>query len=233
MDEGAGWRDDRPLPHLKGDTWNWVSTGPGHGIQLTRGAHHGRLVVTGDHRDDLGTPLDASDDIGGGQLYYSDDGGLTWNLGARHATSIRSTTVTVTNPGELAVVERTDGSLYVNARSSAACGYDERRLAALSTDGGQSFSGLSDPSVPGSVRAPFDRVPVSVLDAPPVFGSCSGCRPRTSAAPRTAYCSRLRPAPAAACRTGSNSPSARPATKGPTGRPPACWSAPTVPGTRT
>ncbi|TXS49081.1 sialidase [Streptomyces sp. t39] len=171
VDEGAGWRDDRPLPHLKGDTWNWVSTGPGHGVQLTRGAHHGRLVVTGDHRDDLGTPLDASDDIGGGQLYYSDDGGLTWNLGARHATPIRSTTVTVTNPGELAVVERTDGSLYVNARSSAACGYNERRLAALSTDGGRSFTGLPDPSAPGSVLAPFGRVPVSDLDAPPVFGS--------------------------------------------------------------
>jgi len=171
VDEGATWQNGAPLKkELKGENWNWVSLGPGHGIQLSRGAHHGRLVVTGDHDDTAGTS-DTTDDRAGGQLYYSDDGGLTWDLGAVYETPKQDPARVATYPREMAVVERTDGSLYVNARSHAACGYNERRLAALSTDGGKSFSGLPDPGKPGAFTAPFAHVPVADLDTPPVFGS--------------------------------------------------------------
>ncbi|MBW5484264.1 sialidase family protein [Streptomyces bambusae] len=144
IDEGAGWQNGASLAHLKSADWGWVSTGPGHGIQLSRGAHHGRLVVTGDHT--------TKDGKAGGQLYYSDDGGLTWALGAR--SDVGTSTA---HPAEPAVVETTDGGLYVNARSSARCNTNEHRLAATSSDGGATFA------------APF--APVPNLDTAPVYGS--------------------------------------------------------------
>ncbi|MFJ8013904.1 exo-alpha-sialidase [Streptomyces sp. NPDC096339] len=144
LDEGGSWQNSGELTQLKPADWVWVSTGPGHGIQLSRGPHHGRLVVPGDHT--------TTDGKAGGQLYYSDDGGATWALGARSDVATSEA-----YPGELSVAETTDGGLYVNARSSARCGTNEHRLAATSADGGATFA------------APF--APVANVDAPPVFGS--------------------------------------------------------------
>jgi sialidase-1 len=144
IDEGGNWHNGAPLPHLKPADWMWVSTGPGHGIQLSRGAHHGRLVVPGDHT--------TRDGKAGGQLYYSDDGGLTWALGA-HSAVDNSTAY----PGELTVAETVGGGLYINARSSARCNTNEHRLETTSTDGGATFA------------QPF--TPVANLDTAPVYGS--------------------------------------------------------------
>ncbi|MER7763443.1 sialidase family protein [Streptomyces sp. NPDC097619] len=68
LDGGLTWSAGRPLPQRKAPGWGWVSTGPGHGIQLSRGPQHGRLVVPGDHTSD-------NDSKGGAHLNYSDDGG--------------------------------------------------------------------------------------------------------------------------------------------------------------
>ncbi|MFI1659974.1 exo-alpha-sialidase [Streptomyces sp. NPDC020472] len=147
MDGGATWSASVPQPQLKAAGWGWVSTGPGHGIQLSRGQHHGRLVVPGDHTA-------GGDTTAGGQLYVSDDGGLTWSLGATSEAS-----KTGAYPGEPTVAETVDGSLYVNARNSAPthCLTNEHRLETVSTDGGASFA------------APFTQV--ADLDTSPVFGS--------------------------------------------------------------
>ncbi|CAM5270613.1 exo-alpha-sialidase [Streptomyces tanashiensis] len=122
-------------------------TGPGHGIQLARGQHHGRLVVPGDHTA-------GGDTTAGGQLYISDDGGLTWSLGAGSEAS-----KTGAYPAELTVAETVDGGVYVNARNSAPthCQTNEHRLETVSADGGASFA------------APFSQV--ADLDTSPVFGS--------------------------------------------------------------
>ncbi|MFI1715256.1 exo-alpha-sialidase [Streptomyces litmocidini] len=147
MDGGATWSASVPQPQLKAAGWGWVSTGPGHGIQLSRGQHHGRLVVPGDHTA-------GGDTTAGGQLYVSDDGGLTWSLGATSEAS-----KTGAYPGELTVAETVDGNLYVNARNSAPthCLTNEHRLETVGTDGGASFA------------APFTQV--ADLDTSPVFGS--------------------------------------------------------------
>ncbi|MFF8604758.1 exo-alpha-sialidase [Streptomyces sp. NPDC015346] len=153
MDEGKTWTGGAAIPGLRKDHWRWVAPGPGHGIQLSRGEHHGRLVITGDHDGSK------ADNLFGAQLYYSDDGGLTWHMGAVYETTGPVTGQRIPQyPREPAVVERTDGSLYVNARNSAACGYNERRLAATSTDGGQTFTADG-------------FKPVAGLDTPPVYGS--------------------------------------------------------------
>ncbi|MGK5531328.1 exo-alpha-sialidase [Streptomyces sp. URMC 129] len=144
-DHGGTWEEGGDLAALKPADWTWVSVGPGHGIHLTRGAHAGRLIVPGDH--------DTDDGGGGAQLYYSDDGGLTWALGAVHQV-----TPGEPHPGELTVAQRADGTLYVNARSSETCGTDEHRLGAVAEDGGTAF-------------AAGGFTPVEGLDAPPVSAS--------------------------------------------------------------
>src|SRR5690606_1835694 len=53
----------------------WYATGPQHGIELTRGRHPGRLVAGVNF---LGPDSGVSE----GGLAYSDDGGVTWTLGA-------------------------------------------------------------------------------------------------------------------------------------------------------
>ncbi|MEU9699831.1 sialidase family protein [Streptomyces sp. NPDC047981] len=152
-DGGTTWGEPRQLPTYMKPEWGWVSVGPGHGIQLTRGAHKGRLVVTGDHKN--------KDNLrAGAQLYVSDDGGQNWTLGAytdTPAVAPAGSTAVPQQPGEVALVERTDGSLLFNARDRLACGYNERRLDAESTDGGNSFTRGFEP--------------VGDLDSPPVFGS--------------------------------------------------------------
>ncbi|MFD5318678.1 exo-alpha-sialidase [Streptomyces sp. NPDC127098] len=139
-DDGLTWQDGGRLPGLKPPSWTWISVGPGHGIQLQRGPRAGRLVVAGDH--------DTHDDRSGGQLYYSDDGGLSWRLGA-----VWETVEELPHPVELSLVERVDGSLYINAR-----GLDNVRQAAYSEDAGESFAA-------GGFREVRD------LDTPPVSGS--------------------------------------------------------------
>ncbi|MFF1511183.1 exo-alpha-sialidase [Streptomyces sp. NPDC058326] len=147
MDGGVTWSPSVPQPQLKATGWGWVSTGPGHGIQLNRGPHHGRLIVPGDHTA-------GGDTTAGGQLYLSDDGGLTWKLGAGSEAPKSGAF-----PGELTVAQTVDGDVYVNARNSepTRCLTNEHRLQTVSTDGGGSFA------------APF--TPVRNLDTSPVFGS--------------------------------------------------------------
>ncbi|MFF8606967.1 exo-alpha-sialidase [Streptomyces sp. NPDC015346] len=147
MDGGVTWSPGVALPQLKPTGWGWVSTGPGHGIQLSRGKHEGRLIVPGDHTA-------KSDTVAGGQLYYSDDGGLSWELGATSEAD-----QTGAFPVEPAVAETAGGGVYVNARSSrpVPCTTQEHRLAATSADGGATFT------------APF--APVPKLDTTPVSGS--------------------------------------------------------------
>ncbi|MER7949550.1 sialidase family protein [Streptomyces sp. NPDC096079] len=147
MDGGLTWTASVEQKQLKAAGWGWVSTGPGHGIQLSRGQHHGRLVVPGDHTA-------GGDTTAGGQLYVSDDGGLTWSLGATSEVSKSGA-----YPGELTVAETVDGNVYVNARNSAPthCLTNEHRLETVATDGGGSFA------------APFTQV--ANLDTSPVFGS--------------------------------------------------------------
>lgn len=143
VDGGATWTDGTSLAGLKDPNWAWVSVGPGHGVQLTRGPNAGRLVVAGEY---------TTRDTAGAQLLYSDDGGLTWRRGASS-----SAPKTSPYPAELSLVELADGGLYVNARSSATCGTNEHRLTARTAPGGTAFT------------SPF--APVPNLDGPPVFGS--------------------------------------------------------------
>ena len=116
-DEGATWAKPTDItPAVKPRDWTWYATGPGIGIQL----QSGRLVVPCDNKV-AGTKAQQS------HVIYSDDRGQTWKLGG----------VVGPNCNESQLVERSDGSLLLNMRGYRA---NNRRLAAVSNDGGKTFS---------------------------------------------------------------------------------------------
>lgn len=117
--------------------WGWYATGPGHGIQLKRGAQAGRLVVPSDHT--IG-PDGSTSGIFGCQVVHSDDHGATWQLGA-----IQSTTNNLAPNENLAVelvAPAPDGGsyLYFNSRESGSVA--GTRAQGWSTNGGTSYAGL-------------------------------------------------------------------------------------------
>ncbi|MEV6272250.1 sialidase family protein [Kribbella sp. NPDC051936] len=143
-DDGKTWSTARNIgDQIDDPAWGWYATGPVHGIQLTRGAHAGRLVA--------GTNYDNGAGQNAGQLVYSDDHGVTWHKGA---TDLRSDAT----PQEISVVEKVDGGVYAGARNNAGTS-GASRMAAVSNDGGQTFSapfttiaGLTTPVVQGSLQ---------------------------------------------------------------------------------
>ncbi|MEZ6016803.1 MAG: sialidase family protein [Planctomycetota bacterium] len=121
-DEGATWSAPRELTDTtKRPDWTWYATGPGVGVQLTRGAHAGRFVVPCDH-------IEAGSKRYFSHVILSDDGGATWRIGGASARD---------RLNECQAAELSDGSLVLNMRN-----YDRAKRAravARSTDGGETF----------------------------------------------------------------------------------------------
>jgi sialidase-1 len=121
-DDGLTWSAPRNITaQAKMPDWEWVATGPGHGIQLTSG----RIIIPGDHT--VNSPL------GNGEMHshimYSDDHGQTWGIGATLPD----------NTDECTAVELADGTLYLNMRNNY---FKFKRAFAVSGDGGQTFGKL-------------------------------------------------------------------------------------------
>jgi sialidase-1 len=127
-DDGVTWSTPRDISAatMKPD-WDWVATGPGIGIQLTRGPHKGRLVIPSDHKRTLpGKQLEWNS-----YMMFSDDGGATWQI---------STPISA-GGNECQVIERADGSLLVNTRMQGH--WQGLRGIATSTDGGATWTAIT------------------------------------------------------------------------------------------
>jgi sialidase-1 len=158
-DDGRTWTKPREITaDVKDKGWTWYATGPGNGIQLTRGKYKGRLVIPCDHRVG-GTKEDKDgwDKAGRSHVIYSDDHGQSWRLGGATDYSMN----------ECAVVELNDGTLMLNSRSyrGKAC-----RGISLSRDGGQTWEPTTDdPALVESVcqasliRYPYTKSPQGSL----------------------------------------------------------------------
>jgi hypothetical protein len=124
-DDGVTWAEPREISETtKRLHWRWYATGPGVGIQLTRGPWRGRLIVPCDHS--LVTPADPTGY--NSHVIYSDDHGQTWQVGGIIRPAVN----------ECQVVELTDGTLLMNMRN-----YDRSqttRAIATSTDAGLTWS---------------------------------------------------------------------------------------------
>lgn len=122
-DDGVTW--SRPIEitaDVKKANWRWYATGPGNGIQLTRGSRKGRLVIPCNHNEPDGAKI-----VTRSHVIFSDDHGKTWHLGGVEDK--------LTN--ESAVVELANGSLLQNMRSYAK---QNRRAVATSEDFGATWS---------------------------------------------------------------------------------------------
>ncbi|MCP4452765.1 MAG: exo-alpha-sialidase [Planctomycetes bacterium] len=126
-DDGKTWSKPVEMPQLRKATWGWYATGPCHGIQLTRGVHKGRLICPANHSDRI---IQGNAQSYRSHIIYSDDHGVTWQLGGVHDT--------LTN--ESTVVELSDGSVMQNMRSYHG---KHNRAVAISQDGGITFGKLT------------------------------------------------------------------------------------------
>lgn len=134
-DNGATWSEPREITaDVKRPEWRHFVGGPGHGTQLTRGAHAGRLVIPGNHSR-APEPGGACPDkhLFGGHALYSDDGGATWHLGG-----VDEVTDGTVIPNETSATELSDGTVYFNTRDQHGSSPGSR-AATLSSDGGATF----------------------------------------------------------------------------------------------
>lgn len=124
-DDGKSWSQPKEITtSVKKENWTWYATGPVHGIQLEYGEHKGRLVIPCDH-------IEAESKKYYSHIIYSDDHGLTWQLGGRtHQDQVN----------ECTIVELSNGNLMLNMRN-----YDrtqKTRKVAISKDGGLSWGDI-------------------------------------------------------------------------------------------
>lgn len=120
-DDGVTWSPSREVTSsVKKPEWTWYATGPGIGIQT----QSGRLVIPANHAE-AGTGVHRS------HLFYSDDGGLTWTLGA----------IAVPGTNESQVVELADGRLMHNMRNHPPKAGENFRMVGISADGGRTYAG--------------------------------------------------------------------------------------------
>lgn len=142
-DHGKTWSEPVDISaQISRPEWAyWYATGPVHGIQLRRGEHAGRLVA----------PVyfsPPSETERGNGLIYSDDGGLSWRLGAVDTQDSELA-------GESTVVELADGRLYVSTRSGPRTFQHEgHRGFAVSSDGGETFDAqvAEETQLPGPIN---------------------------------------------------------------------------------
>jgi sialidase-1 len=122
-DGGQGWSKPREITAMLGNSQGILAVfGSGRGIQLRHGPHKGRLCVPGGKRWDGWS----------NQIFYSDDHGKSWKLGAAVPPAKESRKISVRN--ECKVAECPDGTLVLNARSMP------YRARAFSKDGGDSWT---------------------------------------------------------------------------------------------
>ncbi|MER6346745.1 sialidase family protein [Streptomyces sp. NPDC001595] len=153
-DDGRTWSAPRPLgPRILPPDWNsWYATGPGHGIQLTRGAHAGRLVFGVNAETFDGNRVTA----GHAALMVSDDGGDHWRIGATDTWPVAADGTFRQRPSELTMTERADGAVLVGGREQEGTDLGHRTQA-VSSDGGDTYD------------APFEALPE--LATPQVQGA--------------------------------------------------------------
>ncbi len=150
-DDGLTWSQplDVTATTKRPERATTIASGPGIGIQLTRGAHKGRLII----------PFNEGP-FGSWQNYavFSDDAGQTWRYGEDVPGALLSNGKSQIN--EVQMAELSDGSVRLDSRQF---GGAKVRRTSVSRDGGQTWtpvgemSELTDPScMAGILRYSFD-----------------------------------------------------------------------------
>jgi sialidase-1 len=118
-DDGETWSTPTEITaDVKMKSWGWYATGPGHGIQITRGKYKGRLVFPCDHE---------ARKRPGSHVFVSDDHGKSFALTQRAGWEMN----------ECEVAELIDGRLLLSMRNNLG---KEQRAFSISEDGGGTWS---------------------------------------------------------------------------------------------
>ena len=131
-DDGETWSDPEDVTRsARRAESRSMSTGPGIGVQLRRGAFKGRILMPCNHRY-YGEDGEIRQCV---HAIYSDDGGKSWAYGEDAPEGSQG------QGNEVQFVELADGSVMLNSRSKFG---NNRRKVATSRDGGITWSGLVD-----------------------------------------------------------------------------------------
>lgn len=135
-DNGVSWSAPEEITaEVMIPDWTWYATGPCHGIQLSGG----RYVIPCNHAEKGSLKIGETKS----HLIYSDDGGVSWHIGAQSGFGTNEATV----------CETESGLLYLNMRSNR---FGLRRAYAVSCDLGMTLEPVkqaqfTDPYCQGSV----------------------------------------------------------------------------------
>jgi sialidase-1 len=125
VDDGITWSEPEEITsYVKPDSWSWYATGPCHGIRIRKGRYSNRMVIPCDH-------IETTTKKYYSHIIYSDDHGLTWNIGGITPQD---------QVNECTVTEISGGRLMLNMRN-----YDrskKTRKVAISNDGGIHWSNI-------------------------------------------------------------------------------------------
>lgn len=125
-DDGLTWAEPRKISdQVRQPHWRWYATGPGNAIQLRHGPHRGRLLFPANHSDHSKAGVHPYRS----HVFWSDDHGVTWQLGGIHAPK--------TN--ESVVVELPGGELLQSMRSYHG---QKNRAMSRSHDGGATWDAV-------------------------------------------------------------------------------------------
>ncbi len=136
-DDGKTWAKAIDITtQVKKPEWGFYAVGPGVGIQIKYGKHKGRLVIPAYHREtkDKSGPSAS-------HMFYSDDHGKTWKLGADldlHTNECQVVETMVDGQSELLFNARNHW-----ARSGGRPDLAGVRIIARSKDGGETWSKAS------------------------------------------------------------------------------------------
>jgi len=121
-DDGLTWSSPKEITtSVKKDNWTWYATGPGRGIQISKGKYKNRLVIPANH-----VTKDTRKNYS--KVILSDDGGNSWKLGGiTREDSVNETTV----------AELSGGRILLNMRNASK---KRVRQTAISKNGGKSWS---------------------------------------------------------------------------------------------
>lgn len=135
-DDGVTWSTplDVTATTKRPDRATTICSGPGIGIQLTRGSHKGRLVFPFNEG-----PFWLWQNF----AVFSDDAGKTWKMGvdAPGAFVPDAKTGQRSQVNEVQMVEMSDGSVRLDSRRFAGAAF---RKTAVSRDGGTTWSNIAD-----------------------------------------------------------------------------------------